>query len=160
MYRHRGGRGARNPGGALGGTVQNDMLKEYIAQKEYIFPPRPTMRLVTDVVEYSARHTPKCNPISITGYHISEAGSTAVQELAFTLADGIEYVEVALDRGIEINSFAPRLVFLQRPYRFLRGDRKVPCGAEDLVETDEETVRRPTIAAGNSASIRRRPAAR
>jgi methylmalonyl-CoA mutase N-terminal domain/subunit len=95
----------------LSGTLQNDILKEYIAQKEYIFPPRPSMRLVTDTIEYGARHTPKFNPISISGYHIREAGSTAVQELAFTLRDGIEYVDWALERGLAIDEFAPRLSF-------------------------------------------------
>ena len=97
--------------GRLSGTLQNDILKEYIAQKEYIFPPRPSMRLVTDVIEFSARHAPSFNPISISGYHIREAGSTAVQELAFTLRDGVEYVEWALVRGLDIDSFAPRLSF-------------------------------------------------
>jgi methylmalonyl-CoA mutase N-terminal domain/subunit len=96
---------------ALSGTIQNDILKEYIAQKEYIFPPRPSMRLVTDTIEFGARHTPRFNPISISGYHIREAGSTAVQELAFTLRDGIEYVEWALERGLLIDEFAPRLSF-------------------------------------------------
>src|SRR5579872_2858990 len=95
----------------LSGTIQNDILKEYIAQKEYIYPPRPSMRLVTDTIEFSARHTPRFNPISISGYHIREAGSTAVQELAFTLRDGIEYVDWALERGLPIDSFAPRLSF-------------------------------------------------
>jgi methylmalonyl-CoA mutase N-terminal domain/subunit len=95
----------------LGGTIQNDILKEYIAQKEYIFPPRPSMRLVTDTIEFGARHTPRFNPISISGYHIREAGSTAVQELAFTLRDGIEYVDWALERGLAIDDFAPRLSF-------------------------------------------------
>src|SRR3982751_3941733 len=95
----------------LSGTIQNDILKEYIAQKEYIFPPRPSMRLVTDTIEFGARHTPKFNPISISGYHIREAGSTAVQELAFTLRDGIEYVEWALEPGLPVDSFAPRLSF-------------------------------------------------
>jgi methylmalonyl-CoA mutase N-terminal domain/subunit len=95
----------------LSGTLQNDILKEYIAQKEYIFPPRPSMRLVTDVIEYSTRHVPRFNPISISGYHIREAGSTAVQELAFTLRDGIEYVDWALERGLAVDSFAPRLSF-------------------------------------------------
>jgi methylmalonyl-CoA mutase N-terminal domain/subunit len=95
----------------LGGTLQNDILKEYIAQKEYIFPPRPSMRLVTDVIEYATRHTPRFNPISISGYHIREAGSTAVQELAFTLYDGIEYVNWAIERGLPVDSFAPRLSF-------------------------------------------------
>ena len=95
----------------LAGTLQNDILKEYIAQKEYIYPPRPSMRWVTDVIEYSAMHTPKFNPISISGYHIREAGSTAAQELAFTLRDGIEYVDWALERGMAVDSFAPRLSF-------------------------------------------------
>jgi len=95
----------------LSGTLQNDILKEYIAQKEYIFPPRPSMRLVTDTIEFGARHTPRFNPISISGYHIREAGSTAVQELAFTLRDGIEYVDWALERGLNVDEFAPRLSF-------------------------------------------------
>jgi methylmalonyl-CoA mutase N-terminal domain/subunit len=96
---------------AVSGTLQNDILKEYIAQKEYIFPPRPSMRLVTDTIEFGARHTPRFNPISISGYHIREAGSTAVQELAFTLRDGMEYVEWALERGMQVDEFAPRLSF-------------------------------------------------
>src|SRR5580658_4561263 len=95
----------------LSGTLQNDILKEYIAQKEYIYPPRPSMRLVTDSIEFATRHTPRFNPISISGYHIREAGSTAVQELAFTLRDGIEYVDWALERGLPVDSFAPRLSF-------------------------------------------------
>src|ERR1700720_2688819 len=95
----------------MSGTLQNDILKEYIAQKEYIYPPRPSMRLVTDVIEYSTQRVPRFNPISISGYHIREAGSTAVQELAFTLRDGIEYVDWALERGLPVDSFAPRLSF-------------------------------------------------
>jgi methylmalonyl-CoA mutase, N-terminal domain len=95
----------------VSGTLQNDILKEYIAQKEYIYPPRPSMRLVTDSIEFAAQHTPRFNPISISGYHIREAGSTAVQELAFTLRDGIEYVDWALERGLSIDTFAPRLSF-------------------------------------------------
>ena len=95
----------------LSGTTQNDILKEYIAQKEYIFPPEPSMRLITDTVEYCTRHLPRWHPISISGYHIREAGSTAVQELAFTLADGFAYVEAALERGLDIDEFAPRLSF-------------------------------------------------
>src|SRR5579864_6875529 len=95
----------------VSGTLQNDILKEYIAQKEYIYPPRPSMRLVTDVIEYSTQRVPRFNPISISGYHIREAGSTAVQELAFTLRDGIEYVDWALERGLPVDSFAPRLSF-------------------------------------------------
>ncbi|MCC6858718.1 MAG: methylmalonyl-CoA mutase family protein [Bryobacterales bacterium] len=95
----------------LSGTIQNDILKEYIAQKEYIFPPRPSMRLVTDTIEFATRHTPRYNPVSISGYHIREAGSTALQELAFTLRDGIEYVDWALARGLAVDEFAPRLSF-------------------------------------------------
>jgi methylmalonyl-CoA mutase, N-terminal domain len=95
----------------LNGTLQNDILKEYIAQKEYIYPPAPSMRLVIDTLEFGARHTPRFNPISISGYHIREAGSTALQELAFTLYDGVEYVEWALRRGLAIDDFAPRLSF-------------------------------------------------
>ena len=93
------------------GTLQNDILKEYIAQKEYIYPPRPSMRLVTDTIEFGAKYTPQFNPISISGYHIREAGSTALQELAFTLRDGLEYVDWALQRGLAIDNFAPRLSF-------------------------------------------------
>src|SRR5438034_2715075 len=95
----------------LSGTLQNDILKEYIAQKEFIYPPRPSMRLVTDTIEFGSRHTPRFNPISISGYHIREAGSTAVQELAFTLRDGVEYVEWALETGLKVDEFAPRLSF-------------------------------------------------
>ena len=95
----------------VSGTLQNDILKEYIAQKEYIYPPRPSMRLVTDSIEFAAKHTPRFNPISISGYHIREAGSTAVQELAFTLCDGMEYVDWALERDLPVDSFAPRLSF-------------------------------------------------
>ena len=95
----------------LGGTIQNDILKEYIAQNEYIFPPAPSMRLVVDTVEFATQHIPKWNPISISGYHIREAGSTAVQELAFTLADGFEYVRHSMDRGIPVDDFVPRLSF-------------------------------------------------
>jgi methylmalonyl-CoA mutase N-terminal domain/subunit len=95
----------------VSGTLQNDILKEYIAQKEYIFPPAPSMRLVVDTLEFGARFTPYFNPISISGYHIREAGSTALQELAFTLYDGVEYVEWALRRGLAIDDFAPRLSF-------------------------------------------------
>ena len=95
----------------LTGTLQNDILKEYIAQKEYLYPPRPSMRLVTDVIEFATRHVPQYNPVSISGYHIREAGSTAVQELAFTLRDGIEYVEWALQRGLAVDEFASRLSF-------------------------------------------------
>ena len=99
------------PKANLGGTIQNDILKEYIAQKEYIFPPNPSMRLVTDTVEYGTKNMPKWNTISISGYHIREAGSTAVQELAFTLADGYAYADWAIERGLNIDDFAPRFSF-------------------------------------------------
>ncbi len=95
----------------LRGTLQNDILKEYIAQKEYIFPPEPSMRLVVDTIEFGTERLPKWNTISISGYHIREAGSTAAQELAFTLADGLEYVRWSLDRGLDVDEFAPRLSF-------------------------------------------------
>jgi methylmalonyl-CoA mutase N-terminal domain/subunit len=95
----------------IGGTLQNDILKEYLAQNEYIFPPEPSLRLVVDTVEFATRHLPQWNPISISGYHIREAGSTAVQELAFTLSDGFEYVRHCLERGLPVDDFAPRLSF-------------------------------------------------
>jgi methylmalonyl-CoA mutase N-terminal domain/subunit len=99
------------PRAALRGTIQTDILKEYIAQKEYIFPPEPSMRLVTDMVEFTSKEMPLWHPISISGYHIREAGSTAAQELAFTLADGFTYVEWAIERGLDVDDFAPRLSF-------------------------------------------------
>ena len=99
------------PRASLEGTLQNDILKEFVAQKEYLFPPEPSMRLVTDTIEFGTRELPKWNTISISGYHIREAGSTAVQELAFTIADGMAYVEAALGRGLRIDDFAPRLSF-------------------------------------------------
>ncbi|HJL69449.1 MAG TPA: methylmalonyl-CoA mutase family protein, partial [Anaerolineales bacterium] len=95
----------------LRGTIQNDILKEYLARGTYIFPPRPSMRLTTDVLQYCAQHTPRWNTISISGYHIREAGSTAVQEVAFTLANGIAYVEAAQTAGLGVDDFAPRLTF-------------------------------------------------
>jgi methylmalonyl-CoA mutase N-terminal domain/subunit len=99
------------PWTAVGGTLQNDILKEYIAQKEYIFPPRPSMRLITDQFAFCAKHVPKWNTISISGYHIREAGSTALQELAFTLRDGVEYVKYGIEAGLPVDEFAPRLSF-------------------------------------------------
>jgi len=95
----------------IGGTIQNDILKEYIAQKSWIFPPEPSMRLIVDTFEYGFKHVPKWNTISISGYHIREAGSTAIQELAFTVGDGVEYVKWAMKRGLDIDKFAPRLSF-------------------------------------------------
>src|SRR5207244_1388677 len=95
----------------VNGTIQNDILKEYIARGTYIYPPRPSLRLITDTFAFCAREVPNWNMISISGYHIREAGSTAVQEVAFTLADAIAYVEAALKVGLEIDDFAPRLSF-------------------------------------------------
>jgi methylmalonyl-CoA mutase N-terminal domain/subunit len=99
------------PRARLGGTVQADMLKEYIAQKEWIVPPRPAVKIVCDMIEFCAQEMPRWNPISISGYHIREAGATAVQEMAFTLADGLEYVQECVDRGMDVDSFAQRLSF-------------------------------------------------
>lgn len=95
----------------LNGTLQNDILKEYIAQKEFIFPPKESMRIITDMIEYSTNEVPKFNPVSVSGYHIREAGSTAAQELAFTLADGFAYIESCIERGLDVDSFAPRISF-------------------------------------------------
>lgn len=95
----------------LRGTLQNDILKEYIAQKEYIFPPHPSMRIITDMIEYCTNEAPQWNPVSVSGYHIREAGSTAVQELAYTLADGFAYIEACIERGMDVDSFAPRISY-------------------------------------------------
>jgi methylmalonyl-CoA mutase N-terminal domain/subunit len=95
----------------LGGTIQNDILKEYMAQNAFIFPPQPSMRLIVDTFEYGMRQVPRWNAISISGYHIREAGATAIQELAFTLADGLTYVQAGIDRGLKVDDFAPRLSF-------------------------------------------------
>ena len=97
--------------GKISGTIQNDILKEFIAQKEYIFPPRPSMRLITDVFAFCAAEVPKWNTISVSGYHIREAGSTSLQELAFTLRDGLEYVQNGVDAGLDVDDFVPRLSF-------------------------------------------------
>ncbi len=96
---------------ALSGTIQNDILKEFIAQKEYIYPPRESMRLITDIFAFCAKEVPKWNTVSVSGYHIREAGSTALQELAFTLRDGIEYVQYGIDAGLDVDDFAPRISF-------------------------------------------------
>ena len=95
----------------LRGTLQNDILKEYIAQKEYIFPPNPSMRIITDMIEFCTNEVPQWNPVSVSGYHIREAGSTAVQELAYTLADGFAYIEACIERGLDVDEFAPRISF-------------------------------------------------
>ncbi len=115
------------PRDQLAGTVQADILKEYIAQKEWCFPVDPAMRLMGDLIEWCTEEMPRWHPVSISGYHIREAGSTAAQELAFTLKDGLTYVEQAIDRGIDVDALraAPELL-LQRADRLLRGDRQVP----------------------------------
>ena len=95
----------------ISGTIQNDILKEFIAQKEYIYPPRPSVRLVTDIFAFCAAHVPRWNTISVSGYHIREAGATAAQELAFTLRDGMEYVQAGVDAGLDVDRFAPRMSF-------------------------------------------------
>jgi methylmalonyl-CoA mutase N-terminal domain/subunit len=105
------GEKAGTPRARLGGTLQNDILKEYQAQKEYIFPPRPSMRIVTDIIRFTSAEMPKWHPVSISGYHIREAGSTAAQELAFTVANGFAYVEAAMAAGLDVDAFAPRLSF-------------------------------------------------
>ena len=99
------------PSTAISGTIQNDILKEYIARGTYVYPPRPSMRIITDIFAYCREHVPKWNTISISGYHIREAGSTAVQEIAFTIANGIAYVQAAIDAGLDVDEFAPRLSF-------------------------------------------------
>ncbi len=96
---------------SLRGTLQNDILKEYIAQKEYIYPPHPSMRIIVDMIEYCTNEVPQWNPVSVSGYHIREAGSTSVQELAYTLADGFAYIEACMERGMDIDEFAPRISF-------------------------------------------------
>ena len=126
----------------LRGTIQNDILKEFHAQNEFVFPPEPSVRLVCDVIEFCARHVPQWNPVSISGYHIREAGSTAAQELAFTLADGFHYVEQCLARGMAVDDFAPRLSFFfncaQRPVR--RGGQ-VPRRPRALGRRDAQPLR-------------------
>jgi methylmalonyl-CoA mutase, N-terminal domain len=107
--RHGSGRGAVWP--TLSGTIQNDILKEFIAQKEFIYPPRPSMRLITDIFAFCTEQVPKWNTISVSGYHIREAGATAAQELAFTLRDGVEYVQYGVDAGLDVDAFAPRISF-------------------------------------------------
>src|SRR5438270_1549216 len=96
----------------LSGTIQNDILKEFMVRNTYIYPPEPSMRIVADIIEYTAKHMPRFNSISISGYHMQEAGATAVQELAFTIADGVEYVRAARAKGLDVDAFAPRLSFI------------------------------------------------
>ena len=131
------------PRDRLSGTVQNDILKEYIARGTWIYPPGPSMRLVTDIFEFAARELPRWNTISISGYHMREAGATAAQELAFTLADGIAYVEAALSRGLDLDDVAGRpLVLLRLVERAVRGGREVPGRPPDVGADHEGALRR------------------
>ena len=126
----------------LAGTIQNDIFKEYQAQKEYIYPPRPSVRIVTDMIQYTKTDMPRFHPVSISGYHIREAGSTAAQELAFTLANGFAYVEAAVAAGRRCRRVRRSTqLLLQQPQRLLRGDRQVPSSATYLGKVDEGTLR-------------------
>ena len=128
---------------ALQGTIQNDILKEYVARGTYIYPPAASMRLITDVFAYCAKSIPNWNTISISGYHIRESGSTASQELAFTLADGIAYVKAAIEAGLDVDGFgAEALVLLQRQQRPLRGSGQVPRGPEAVGADHARAIRR------------------
>ncbi len=127
----------------VSGTLQNDILKEYIAQKEYIFPPRPSMRLITDQFAFAAERVPRWNTISISGYHIREAGSTALQELAFTLRDGMEYVQYGIDAGLDVDDFAPRLSFFFNAHNdFFEEIAKFRAARRDLGDGDARALRR------------------
>ena len=126
------------PSTALMGTIQNDILKEYAARGTYIFPPRPSMRLITNIFEYCSQNVPKWNTISISGYHIREAGSTASQEIAFTIADGIAYVDAAIKAGLDVDAFA----LLERSQQRSRGSCKVPCFPSRMVQGHEGAFRR------------------
>ncbi len=127
------------PMAKLGGTIQNDILKEYIAQKSWLLPPAPSMRLIVDTFEFGTEHLPGWNTISISGYHIREAGATAAQELAFTLANGLAYVQAAIERGLDVDRFAPRLSFLDRqvsrrsPHLGTRDERALPGEGSSLL---------------------------
>jgi methylmalonyl-CoA mutase N-terminal domain/subunit len=128
------------PTDRLGGTTQNDILKEYIAQKEFLYPPRPALRLVVDTIAYATERLPRWNPVSISGYHIREAGSTAAQELAFTLADGFAYVEESRKRGLDVDAFAPRLSFFFNSHNdFFEEIAKFRAARRIWAETMRET---------------------
>ena len=122
----------------LSGTIQNDILKEFMVRNTYIYPPAPSMRIVADIIDYTAQRMPKFNSISISGYHMQEAGATAVQELAFTLADGLEYVRAALSKGLKIDDFAPRLsLLLRHRHELLHGDRQAARRAPAVGAADD-----------------------
>ena len=127
----------------LRGTLQNDILKEYHAQNEFVFPPRESVRLVTDTIEFCASEVPQFNPVSISGYHIREAGSTAAEELAFTLADGFHYVEQGIERGLAVDDFAPRLsFFFNCAQRLFRRDRQIRAARRILGSASARALRR------------------
>ncbi len=146
----------------LSGTIQNDILKEFIAQKEYIFPPRPSMRLITDIFAFCATEVPKWNTISVSGYHIREAGATALQELAFTLRDGIEYVQWGVDAGLDVDAFAPRISFFFNAHSdFFEEIAKYRAARKIWARRRCATASaRRTSARGSCASTRRPPASR
>ena len=132
----------------LSGTIQNDILKEYIARGTYIYPPRPAMRIITDIFAWAGREMPEWNTISISGYHIREAGSTAVQELAFTFANAIAYIEAAIAAGLAVDSFAPRLSFFFNSHSdFLEEIAKFRAARRHLREPDARPFRRARIRA-------------
>jgi hypothetical protein len=131
------------PAGAISGTIQNDLLKEYIARGTYVYPPRPSMRIITDIFAYCTKHVPKWNTISISGYHIREAGSTAVQELAFTLANAIAYVQAAVDAGLDVDELCTAsFVLLERPQQFLRRSCQVSCESSYVASHYDAAIRR------------------
>ena len=146
---------------ALRGTVQNDILKEYVARGNYIFPPRPSMRLTTDLFAYCAERLPRWNTISISGYHIREAGSTAVQELAFTLANGIAYCEAAIAAGLSADALRrAAVVLLQRAQRLLPGGGEVPRGAPAVGGRDGASASAPRTRGRSRCASTPRPAVR
>ena len=124
----------------LSGTIQNDILKEFIAQKEYIFPPRPSMKLITDIFQFCVKEVPRWNTISVSGYHIREAGSTSLQELAFTLRDGIEYVQWGIDAGLDVDEFVPRISFFFNAHSDFLGNCQVSRRAENLGAGDARSL--------------------
>ena len=159
----RAGRAARHRSSKLSGTVQNDILKEYVARGTYIYPPQASLRLVTDIFAFCEHELPQWNAISVSGYHIREAGSTAVQEVAFTLANGIAYIDAGLARGLVGANRCRRahVVLLRRAQRLSRRDREVPRRPPAVGAHHEGPVRRhQTRARSNCAFTRRRPAAR
>ena len=145
----------------LSGTIQNDILKEFIAQKEYIYPPRPSMRLITDIFAFCAAQVPRWNTISVSGYHIREAGATAAQELAFTLRDGIEYVQYGVDAGLDVDAFAPRISFFFNAHSdFFEEIAKYRAARRIWARVMRDRFGRRTRGRGSCASTRRRPASR